>query len=56
VRITPDSARAHFSLARGYRRAGRLEEAEKETALYEKLKQQDASGTTPSPSNAPSKE
>jgi tetratricopeptide (TPR) repeat protein len=42
VKIAPDSARAHFALARAYRRAGRLEDAARETSLYEKLKQEDA--------------
>jgi tetratricopeptide (TPR) repeat protein len=42
VILSPDSARTHFALARGYRRAGRLEEAARETSLYEKLKLQDA--------------
>jgi len=40
VKLSPDSARAHFALARGYRRAGQLEEAARETSLYEKLKQE----------------
>jgi len=42
VKLSPDSPRAHFALARGYRRAGRLAEAARETSLYEKLKLQDA--------------
>ena len=42
VKLSPDSARTHFALARGYRRAGRLEEAAQETSLYEKLKQEGA--------------
>jgi Tfp pilus assembly protein PilF len=43
VRLSPESARAHFSLARGYRRAGRNEEAAKETGLFDKLKKSEAS-------------
>ena len=53
VRLSPDSARAHFALARGYRRAGRVEEAARETGVYEKLKKEDTSGTTSPSSNAP---
>ena len=50
VRLSPESARAHFSLARGYRRAGRNEEAAKETALFDKLKKNEASRSgSPSP-------
>jgi tetratricopeptide (TPR) repeat protein len=50
VRLCPESARAHFSLARGYRRAGRNEEAAKETALFDKLKKSEASRSgSPSP-------
>ena len=55
VRISPERARAHFSLARGYRRAGRIEDAEKETALYEKLKNGGAAAA-PLSSNAASRE
>jgi predicted Zn-dependent protease len=55
VKLSPASARAHFALARGYRRAGRMEEAERETSLYEKLKQEDANEVpTPAPDAAPS--
>jgi tetratricopeptide (TPR) repeat protein len=53
VRISPESARVHFALARGYRRAGRVEEAARETGVYEKLKKQDTSGTMSPFSNAP---
>jgi tetratricopeptide (TPR) repeat protein len=52
VRISPESARAHFALARAYRRAGRVREAARETALYEELKKQDAPAAMSSPSNA----
>src|SRR5262249_24256916 len=37
VQISPESAAAHFSLARAFRRAGRAQEAARETALYNKL-------------------
>jgi tetratricopeptide (TPR) repeat protein len=53
VRISPESARVHFALARGYRRAGRAEEAAREAGVYEKLKNQDKSGTMSPSSNAP---
>jgi len=56
VRISPESARAHFALARGYRRAGRAEEAEKETVLFEKFKKGDLPGATSPPSNVPPNE
>jgi tetratricopeptide (TPR) repeat protein len=55
VKLSPESARAHFALARGYRQAGRMEEAERETSLYEKLKQEGANEVpTPAPDAAPS--
>jgi len=38
ARISPENAKTHFALSRAYRRAGRTEDAAKETALYEKLK------------------
>ncbi|HMI52398.1 MAG TPA: tetratricopeptide repeat protein [Candidatus Saccharimonadales bacterium] len=53
VRLSPDSARVHFALARGYRRAGRAEEAARETGVYEKLKKVDTFGTTSPPANVP---
>jgi Flp pilus assembly protein TadD len=53
VRLSPDSARIHFALARGYRRAGRAEEAARETGVYEKLKKVDTSGATSPSSNVP---
>jgi cytochrome c-type biogenesis protein CcmH/NrfG len=49
VRISPESARAHFALARGYRRAGRVEDAAKETVLFEKFKKADSPSATSSP-------
>jgi tetratricopeptide (TPR) repeat protein len=55
VKISPDSAPLHFALARGYRRVGRVREADRETALFEKLKKQDNPGTS-SPANAPPRE
>lgn len=56
VKLSPDSARAHFALARGYRRAGRLEEAARETSLYEKLKQEGADEPSKPTSDAASSE
>jgi Tfp pilus assembly protein PilF len=56
VKLSPESARAHFSLARGYRRAGRNEDAAKETALFDKLKKNEASRTAPSSPDALFKE
>ena len=56
VKLSPDSARAHFALARGYRRVGRLEEATRETSLYEKLKLQDASEASTPASDVTSSE
>ena len=54
VRISPESARAHFSQARGYRRAGRVEEAARETALFEKLKEKESRVVAPpSPAASP---
>lgn len=54
VRISPDNARAHFSLARGYRRIGRVEDAARETALFEKLKEKESPVVAPpSPSASP---
>ncbi len=35
VKISSGNAKAHFALARAYRRAGRTEDAARETALYE---------------------
>ena len=56
VKLSPDSARAHFALARGYRHAGRLEEAARETSLYEKLKQEVAAEPSKPTSDAASSE
>jgi tetratricopeptide (TPR) repeat protein len=38
AKLEPDLSKAHLALARVYRRAGRTEEAEKETELHRKLK------------------
>jgi Tfp pilus assembly protein PilF len=40
----PDRSKTHFALSRVYRRSGRAEQAAKEFALYEKLKQAEESG------------
>jgi tetratricopeptide (TPR) repeat protein len=45
VRLMPGNAQAHFFLSQAYRRAGRKEDAQRETAEFEKLKiQQDPLG------------
>jgi Tfp pilus assembly protein PilF len=49
VKLSPENARAHFSLARGYRRVGRNEDAAKETALFDNLKKSEASRPDSSP-------
>jgi Tfp pilus assembly protein PilF len=49
VQISPESRQAHFSLARAYRRTGRNDEAAKETALFEQLKEKESSRATPPP-------
>lgn len=40
AKISSESATTHFALARAYRRAGRTEDAARESALYEKLNEQ----------------
>lgn len=40
AKISSESAATHFALARAYRRAGRTEDAARESALYEKLSEQ----------------
>jgi tetratricopeptide (TPR) repeat protein len=42
----PDRSKTHFALSRVYRRTGRAEQAAKEFALYEELKQAEESGST----------
>jgi Tfp pilus assembly protein PilF len=49
--MSAESAKAHFALARAYRRAGRTEDAARETALYERLKKQPDSEPKSSPEN-----
>jgi len=39
AKLTPSSANTHFALSRVYRRLGQGQQAAKETALFEKLKQ-----------------
>jgi tetratricopeptide (TPR) repeat protein len=56
VKISPENARAHFSLARAYRRSGRNDEAAKETALFETLKEKESPRAAPlSPAVSPNK-
>jgi Tfp pilus assembly protein PilF len=42
----PDRSKTHFALSRLYRRMGRAEQAAKEFALYEQLKQAEESGSS----------
>ena len=51
ARMSSESAKAHFALARAYRRAGRTEDAARETALYERFKKQSNSEPKSSPEN-----
>jgi len=51
VKNSPDSAKAHFSLARAYRRAGRREDAARETAIYDKLRNEAGSAAKNSSQN-----
>jgi tetratricopeptide (TPR) repeat protein len=51
ARMSSESAKAHFALARAYRRVGRTEDAARETALYERFKQQSNSEPKNSPEN-----
>jgi Flp pilus assembly protein TadD len=46
VRSDPDRSRAHFALSVVYRRMGRTDDATKEFALYQNLKQAEESGMT----------
>ena len=46
VRSDPDRSRAHFALSVVYRRMGRTDDATKEFALYQNLKQVEESGMT----------
>ena len=43
----PDRSKTHFALATVYRRTGRADEAAKELARYQELKQSEDSGTVP---------
>jgi tetratricopeptide (TPR) repeat protein len=56
AKLDPTSTKVHFALSRAYRRLGRNEEAAKESALYDKLKEQETPRATapsadPPPSN-----
>ena len=51
ARASSESAKAHFALARAYRRAGRTEDAARETELYERFKKQSNSGLKSSSEN-----
>ena len=43
IRLQPDSAQAHYRLARAYERAGRHEDAKKQVALFQRYSKQQAS-------------
>lgn len=46
TKLDPTSAKVHFALSRAYRRLGKNEEAAKESALYDKLKEQETPRAT----------
>jgi Tfp pilus assembly protein PilF len=51
VKISSGNAKAHFALARAYRRAGRAEDAARETSLYESLNKESNAEPKSSPEN-----
>ncbi len=53
AKLDPTSAKVHFSLARAYRRLGKNEEAAKQSALYDKLKEQETPRATDTPAQTP---
>jgi tetratricopeptide (TPR) repeat protein len=54
AKLNPTSARVHFALSRAYRRLGKNEEAAKQSALYDKLKEQETPRATDTSADAPS--
>ena len=54
AKLNPASAKIHFALSRAFRRLGRNEEAAKELALYDKLKEQETSRAPDAPAETPS--
>jgi len=51
AKLNPTSAKTHFALSRAFRRLGRNEEAAKQAALYDKLKEQETSRASAAPSS-----
>jgi tetratricopeptide (TPR) repeat protein len=54
-KLNPTSAKTHFALSRAFRRLGRNEEAAKQAALYDKLKEQETSRAPDAPAESPSR-
>jgi tetratricopeptide (TPR) repeat protein len=55
-KLDPESVKTHFALARIYRRMGRMEDAAKQTELYERLKEKEPQrGPVPPPADPPGK-
>lgn len=52
AKLDPRSAKAHFGLSRVYRRLGRVEEASRETQLFQQLQQSEPNSSPRSPSSA----
>jgi Tfp pilus assembly protein PilF len=52
VKISPESARAHFSLARAYRRGGREQDAAAQMAIFDRLKDKNSPAAA-KPTDAP---
>jgi tetratricopeptide (TPR) repeat protein len=51
LRLDPENTQAHFVLSRAYRRMGHNEEADREMALYEKLKAGASASSSPATPN-----
>jgi superkiller protein 3 len=55
-KLDPESVKTHFALARIYRRMGRMDEAAKQTELYERLKEKEPQrAPVPPPADPPGK-
>jgi Flp pilus assembly protein TadD len=54
AKLDPASAKIHFALSRAFRRLGRSEDAAKEAALYDELKEKETPGASDSSADAPS--
>jgi tetratricopeptide (TPR) repeat protein len=50
---SPASAKIHFALSRAYRRLGKNEEAAKQTALYQKLKEEETARASDTSADSP---